>query len=137
MASIFGINRFFTCCRATHGLNLTTDGQDMYMDKSFGQAGPKSITRSYRVDRRRISYIKFILEAYDNLAVVSTVDPRQAIIRIVTTPGCESLVNEIMKHFSRDFQVDSIDVGTDAGDPQYAPRAGRTNQNQTALCKRE
>lgn len=47
----------------------------------------KIARRAYRVDRRNIAYLKFILEAYDNLAQMSTVDPRQGlvIIRIVST----------------------------------------------------
>jgi Domain of unknown function (DUF4911) len=52
--------------------------------------------RCYRVDRRRISFVKFILEAYDNVAVLSTVDARRAVVRISMAPRCESLVDGIM-----------------------------------------
>lgn len=107
------------------GLNLTMDDQGVYRDRTIGQSELRTIARWYRVDRRRISFIKFILEAYDNLAVVSTMDPGQAIIRIVTTPGGESLVNEIMMRFSRDFRVSSIDVESDAGESQYGVLAHR------------
>jgi len=101
------------------------DNQGLYMDKAIGQSALKTIARSYRVDRRRISFIKFILEAYDNLAVVSTVDPGRAIIRIVTTAGGEFLVNEIMMRFSRDFRVSPIDGESDAGESQYGERSAR------------
>ena len=101
------------------------DDQGVYRDRAVGQSALRTIARWYRVDRRRISFIKFILEAYDNLAVVSTVDAKRAIIRIVTTPGGDSLVNEIMMRFSRDFQVSPIDVESDTGESQYEFRAFR------------
>jgi hypothetical protein len=56
----------------------------------------ETIKRCYRVDRQRISFAKFILEAYDNMAVMSTVDAREAVVRIAIAPGCESLVDGIM-----------------------------------------
>lgn len=57
----------------------------------------ETIYRCYRVDRRRISFVKFILEAYDNVAVLSTLDPRSGVVRIAIAPRCESLVDGIMK----------------------------------------
>ena len=53
-------------------------------------------TRYYQVDRREISFIKFVLDAYDNMAVLSTVDPHQGIVRIRIAPGCEALVEGIV-----------------------------------------
>jgi len=50
----------------------------------------------YAVDRARISYLKFILEAYDNLAVVSTIDACRGVVQVVTAPGCEAVVQTIL-----------------------------------------
>ncbi|WP_410289347.1 DUF4911 domain-containing protein [Desulfosarcina sp.] len=61
--------------------------------------------RCYRVDRRQISFVKFILEAYDNVAVMSTLDPHVALVRIVIAPGCEDLVNGIVDSFAGQFEV--------------------------------
>ena len=52
--------------------------------------------RCYQVDRREISFIKFILEAYDNLAVLSTVDPAHGLVHIRITPGCETFVDDLV-----------------------------------------
>lgn len=52
--------------------------------------------RWYRVDRREISFMKFILEAYDNMAVVSTVDRKRGVVQIRIAPGCEMLVDDIV-----------------------------------------
>lgn len=48
------------------------------------------------MDRCQISYVKFILEAYDNVAVMSTLDPRQGLVQVAIAPGCETLVKGIM-----------------------------------------
>ena len=50
----------------------------------------------YRVDRRAIAYLKFIIESYDNLALVTTVDPREGVVELQVPPGCEATVRELM-----------------------------------------
>ena len=57
----------------------------------------QTTARCLRMDRRRISFVKFILEAYDNVALVSTVDAKQGIVKISVAPGCESLVWGILE----------------------------------------
>ena len=42
-----------------------------------------TVTRFYRVNRRYISFIHFIVEACDGIATVSTVDRMQGIIKVV------------------------------------------------------
>ena len=64
------------------------------------------------VDRSQISYIKFILEAHDNLAVLSTIDSRRAVVQLRIAPGCERLVSEMMNDFSNEFTVRPIDAAT-------------------------
>ena len=61
--------------------------------------------RRYRVDRYQISFVKFILEAYDNVAVMSTLDPRQGVVQISIAPGCESMVDGIMASLAGDLEV--------------------------------
>lgn len=68
--------------------------------------------RCYRVDRSRISFVKFILEAYDNVAVVSTVDARQGLVQIRIAPGCETLVDGIVADLSRGFEIIAVDDAT-------------------------
>jgi hypothetical protein len=56
----------------------------------------ETIRKSYRVDKSRISYIRWIIESYDGMAIVSTIDPVDAIIEIKIAPGCELIVNELI-----------------------------------------
>jgi len=62
--------------------------------------------RYYRVDRREIAYLKFILEAYDGLAVVSTLDPEAGLLVLRISPGCESDVEIIMQDLKRDIMLE-------------------------------
>lgn len=62
--------------------------------------------RCFRVDRREIAYLKFILEAYEGLAVVTTLDPQAGIIVLQISPGCESDVETILQDLSRDIMIE-------------------------------
>jgi len=65
--------------------------------------------RCYRVDRSQISFVKFILEAYDNAAVVSTVDAGRGLVQIRIAPGCEKLVDGIVAELSRTFEMIAVE----------------------------
>jgi hypothetical protein len=71
----------------------------------------RTVEQLYRVDRRRISYIKFIFEAYEGLAVVTTLDPAAGIIALRVAPGCEGTAGEVMKDLGRGFMVESAAPG--------------------------
>jgi hypothetical protein len=65
----------------------------------------QTVVRRYRVNRKQISFIKFILEAYDNVAAMSTLDRRMATIRVAIAPGCETLVDGIMNGLASEIDV--------------------------------
>jgi hypothetical protein len=50
----------------------------------------------YRVDRRHISLLRFILEAYEGVATLTTVDARAGIVKVLMAPGREPLVADLM-----------------------------------------
>lgn len=56
----------------------------------------KTIKRVFRVDRREIKYLRWTIESYDGMALVSTLDPREAYIEIMISPGCEDMVSELL-----------------------------------------
>ncbi len=62
----------------------------------------KSIKKIFQVDRREIHYLRFTLESYDGMAVVSTIDPHVALIEVSIAPGCEQLVLELMDALRKD-----------------------------------
>ena len=50
----------------------------------------------FKVDRHEIAYLRYVIESYDGMAIVTTLDPREAMIEIKIAPGCEELVNELI-----------------------------------------
>lgn len=71
--------------------------------------------KRYRVDRRQISFIRFILEAYDNIAVMTTLDSREAVVQITVAPGCEAMVAGIVDSFADEFDMIPVDERAPAG----------------------
>jgi len=63
----------------------------------------------YRVDRREISFLKFIIEAYDGLAVLTTVDSEKGIIVVNIAPGCEADVEMILQDLKKNVMIEKID----------------------------
>jgi hypothetical protein len=58
---------------------------------------PLSTTPCYfRVDRRDISLLRFILEAYEGVATLTTVDAQAGIVKVLMAPGCERLVTDLL-----------------------------------------
>ncbi len=56
----------------------------------------ETIKHIFRVDRREINYLKITIESYNGMAVVKTVDPYEALIELQISPGCETLVFELL-----------------------------------------
>ena len=75
----------------------------------------KTTLRCYRVDRCQISFVKFILEAYDNVAVISTLEARQAVVQITIAPGCATLVDGIMTSLAGEFAMVPVEDAPLAG----------------------
>jgi len=61
-----------------------------------------SIKQIFQVDRREIHFLRFTLESYDGMALVSTIDPHIALIEVSIAPGCERLVLELMDALRKD-----------------------------------
>lgn len=58
----------------------------------------ETMKRLYRVDRRDIAYLRVIIESYDGMAVVRTVDPHKAIIELSIAPDCQRFISHLLNH---------------------------------------
>lgn len=56
----------------------------------------RSTLRYLMIDRARIGFLRFILEAYEGIASVSTVDASLGLVRLNVAPGCEGEVERIL-----------------------------------------
>jgi hypothetical protein len=66
----------------------------------------KTIKKYLRVDRREICFIKFILEAYDGIATLTTIDAHQGIVMLRIAPGCEGDVEAVLRDLKKDNLID-------------------------------
>lgn len=74
-------------------------------------AGLETVKKYLRVDRREVAFLKFIFEAYDGLAVVSTVDPESGIVMFHIAPGCEAEVEMILQDLKKKIMIEQVAVG--------------------------
>jgi hypothetical protein len=57
----------------------------------------KTIRQIFRVERREINYLRVTIESYDGMALVRTVDPEEATIEILVSPGCEAILLSLIE----------------------------------------
>jgi len=63
-----------------------------------------TIQRYFRVNPRDMAYVKFIVESYEGLAVVGTVDPDEGVMEWMIPPGlleeAEELINSLREELT-------------------------------------
>lgn len=70
----------------------------------------ETIKQRYRVDRREIAFIRFIIEAYDGLAIVTTLDADAGLIEFQIAPGCEQDVATILQDLEQDIMMEKAQL---------------------------
>ena len=65
----------------------------------------------FRVDRREIGFMRFIFEAYDGIANLTTIDSNRGLILINIPGGCEKYVDELLEDLKRDILIESCKEG--------------------------
>jgi len=68
----------------------------------------KTLKQHYRVDRREIAFLKFILEAYDGIATLKTENAIRGVITFHIAPGCEKQFAEILKDLKKDIMIEPL-----------------------------
>ncbi len=74
--------------------------------------------RYFRVGRRDLAYLKFIIEAYEGLAILSTVEKEGALVRISSPSCCAADIDLLLDALSREIAM------TETAIPDCAPAAG-------------
>lgn len=70
--------------------------------------------RFFRVNRRDMVYLKFILEAYEGMNVMSTVDNAAGIIRIAIMPGFEDDMDALLAELGTKVTMEPVTWEGDA-----------------------
>ncbi len=63
-------------------------------------------TQYLRVDRSQVGFLKFILEAYDGVAVLSTINPALGVVALRIAPGCEDVVKMIVDDLKAEIRIE-------------------------------
>jgi len=69
------------------------------------------ITKKLRLDRRDIAYVKYILEGYEGLATVTTIDRSEAVVQLSIVPDFASDVDGILEALKREIDICEIGGG--------------------------
>lgn len=67
-----------------------------------------STRKRYRIDRKSVGWLKFIFEAYDGIALISTKDPYAAEVEFQIPPGCEADVDDLIRDLGRDMIIEPV-----------------------------
>ena len=67
------------------------------------------ICRYFRVAHREMVYLKFILEAYEGMNVMSTVDNAAGIIRIAVMEGFEPDMDRLLSELGRQVVMEPVE----------------------------
>ena len=70
----------------------------------------KCIKKYYRVDRRKINFLRVIFEAYDGIAVLRTLDPVSGGVMLYIAPGCEETVEMILCDLKNDIMIEETSL---------------------------
>ena len=74
---------------------------------------PAGIVRYFKVDRRDLVLLKFILEAYEGMSILSTVDPNGVIIRLSIPWGFEQDVASIIDAVGATMPLHEVPFGAE------------------------
>ena len=79
-------------------------------DLTIPPATIQTIARYYRINRKDISFLRFILEAYEGIAVLTTMDPLEGVVKVTMAPGCEQMVGDLLTtmHNRRDIFLEPL-----------------------------
>ncbi len=71
----------------------------------------QTIQKYFRVDRREICFLRYIFEAYDGIAVMTTIDPQAGFVRLHISPGCEEDIGLIIQDLKKSIMIEPLETG--------------------------
>ncbi len=68
----------------------------------------KTFVKEYMVDKTRIGFIRFIFEAYEGVAVVTTIDPKTGHIKLSIPPEQKNIAFMVVEDLKKDFYFEAV-----------------------------
>lgn len=62
-----------------------------------------------RIDPEQIYFLKFILEGYDNLTIMSTVDQSEGVMELKYPPELEQDVKQVLQSLAQRLRLEYLD----------------------------
>jgi len=62
----------------------------------------------FQVDRKSVCFIKFIIEAYDGIAFMRTINPLSAEIELNIAPGCEPEAKKLLLELGEEITIRKV-----------------------------
>ncbi len=69
----------------------------------------QTLVKEYYVDKTRIGFIRFIFEAYEGVAVVTTLDPKKGHIKLSIAPEQKDTAFMVVEDLKKDFYFEAIE----------------------------
>jgi hypothetical protein len=63
----------------------------------------------FKISRRDIAYLKFILESYEGIGVLRTIDPRAGIVEVMVPPGLEREMEMVLEGLRDEISMKRIE----------------------------
>ncbi len=76
----------------------------------------QTVSKKFRVDTSQISFLKFILEAYEGMAQLTTLDPGLGLVEIYVAPGCMKDFENIIMDLKKQMLIEVIEYSEENSD---------------------
>ena len=68
----------------------------------------RTIHKRYMVEKSRIGFLKFIFEAHDGIAVITTLDSKTGLVRFAIAPDCLEEVDAVIMDLKKDIKINEV-----------------------------
>lgn len=68
----------------------------------------ETIRQYYKINREEICFLKSIIEAYDGMAVLRTIDVKDGIIELSIIPGGEGYIRDVLDDLKKHIRIKTI-----------------------------
>lgn len=67
------------------------------------------IKKWFKIKRNRIALVQFVIEGYEGMATVTTMDPHAAIIQVSIMPDFFQEITNLMENLKNNYQLEEIE----------------------------
>ena len=67
-----------------------------------------TISLFLQIPPREIAYLNFVLDSYEGVASMRTVDPLAGIVELMVSPSYQEEIGEILKDLAEEFHIQEV-----------------------------